>query len=149
MQIIKILFTFAKQNTNKQKKKMNIYKFETDYKNRYELMCRALSIYTNVKNFDKDDTFLRPMLIKVLTFYILEGYSLETKGLIMDSLGINIKNINQINSELTKKGFLIKDIMNHRNKFLNPELKKLREYFLEDTQSTKLFLVQINPKKDD
>lgn len=127
------------------KNKINVYGFPVVYNDQLDLLRKVLKIHAVVTNIEKDENFLRPKLVDVLSFYILMGYSSETKDIILESLDITTKNLNQINSELKKKKCLVVDIHNFRNKHLSEELKQLKNYFLEGDYS-KIFLIKFNPK---
>lgn len=127
---------------------INVYGYPVDYSDELDLLRKVLKVHAVVTNIDKDENFLRPMLVKVLSFYILWGYSKETKEIIMDSLEITQKNLNQINSELTKKKYLVRDTHNFRKKYLSKELTMLKNYFLEGDYK-KVFLVRFKEKKSE
>lgn len=122
---------------------LKIFGFKITYSDELDLMRKVLNLYAKVINIDKNENFLSPRLINVLSFYVLKGYSSETKTLILDSLGINTTNLNQINAELTRKLFLKMDAYNFRKKHLSDSLIKLREYFLEG-EYDKLFMINFN-----
>jgi hypothetical protein len=121
-------------------KDLKVYGFNIEYKDKLDLLQKALEIYAALINITKDNVYLRPKLVKVLAFYMLFDYSNETKDIIRNSLGKKLhsgevvpmdeKNLNQINCELTSKGFLIRDRNNMRKKHLSNETKILKEYFL-------------------
>ena len=124
----------------------SVYGLNIDFKDRLDLLKKILKLHALVTNINKAENYLRPKLVDVLSFYILRGYSKETKDLILASLGITGKNLNQINSELTKKKYLIRDNNNFRKKHLSQELKVLRDYFLEG-EYNKIYLVKFNERK--
>lgn len=120
---------------------INVYGFSIGYKDNLDLLRKVLKIYATVTNIDKSENFLRPKLVDVLSFYILLGYSKKTKSIILESLGITVKNLNQINSELNKKKYLVRDIHNFRKQHLSQELNNLKNYFINEEYS-KIFLVK-------
>lgn len=120
---------------------MNIYKFDIKYENTYELISHFVSVYSKANNvkFEKideedkvdktKDGYIRPALVKVLTYYVLKGYSDETKELILKgNPKMNLKNLNQINSELQNKGYLLKDKYKKGVRHLNKSLKNIKDY---------------------
>lgn len=94
---------------------------------------------------DGEDCNLRPKLIVVLSYYIINGYSDETKQML---LGMNINRLllNQMNSELTRKKYLITDKLNKRKKALAPDIINLRDYFLSDIEP-KIFAIVFDENK--
>lgn len=124
----------------KSKKSPQIYGYEVSFKDKLDLLRKVLNIHATLTNLNKEKNHLRPKLVDVLSFYILMGYSKETKEMILESMGITVKNLNQINSELTKKGYLVRDTMNFRIKHLSNELKMLKGYFLTG-ESKKAYLI--------
>jgi hypothetical protein len=125
---------------------MNGYKIHgsrVEYSDDLDLMKKVLNIYAKIINIDRDDNFLSPRLVNVLSFYMLRGYSKETKKLILESLDINVANLNQINAELTRKGCLERDKYNHSHKNLSPSLEELKNYLMEDAPA-KVFVVRFD-----
>lgn len=82
---------------------------------------------------------LSPREITVLRDYILNGYSKETKLGIRLTLGISAANLNTLNSNLQKKGFLEPHPRNQREKLLSKELLDLKEVFYK--RKKKYFLI--------
>lgn len=118
-----------------------IFGYTVTSKGRLDLLNKMLNIYSAIQG----EKFLRPKLISVLAFYVQFGYSVETKSLIMDSLGIKVENLNQINAELTKKGCLVRDSMNFKLKHLSSDMMELKNYFLKGDYS-KILLVKFLDK---
>lgn len=143
---VTIMSSTDKQDT---KPKILVYGMNVSFDNEMTLIKSVLTIYSSIENLNtiyqdskrkpsdkklksSKSKYLRPRLIDVLTFYVYKGYSTETKNEIKDTFrNINTQNLNQINAELTAKGYLIKDTYNFRKKHLNPQLQALRKYFLE------------------
>jgi len=111
---------------------------------------RIVSIFAIIKNnnhalankSDLNKLHLRPKAVEVISYYILFGVSSSTKDLMQDA-GFSRANIHQINSELRKLGYLIKDNKNYHNDFLSPELQRIKDYFLDKTTKEKLFAIKI------
>ena len=114
-----------------------IFGYTISSKGDLDLLTRVLNIYSVIQG----EKFLRPKLVSVLVFYIKLGYSVATKDIIKESLGIKVENLNQINAELTKKGCLVRDSRNFKLKHLSEDMKELRKYFLEGDFS-KILLVK-------
>lgn len=103
--------------------------------NDIELLTGIINLYCLAKQLKLgDDKKLRNKLIVLLSYYVKYGYSKDTKNLAAESLNTTHLNINTMNSELTKKGYLLVDSMNHHKKYLNKELEQLRNYYLKDNK---------------
>ena len=74
---------------------MYIQKFE--YTDTLDKLTKVLQMYALMINLKIGKIYLRPRLVEVLAFYILRDYSNETKELIIQTLGIEKANLNQIN----------------------------------------------------
>lgn len=120
---------------------VNVYGIPITYKDKLDLLKKVLRIYASVININTNKNYLRPRLVDVLAFYILFGYTKDTKKLILESLKMDIKNLNQINSELTKKKFLIRDANNFTKKHISKELEGLNDYFILK-KTNNIFLVK-------
>lgn len=127
-------------------KNLNVYGKRLNFSDKLDLIKKVLQIYAIITDINVKNKFLRPKLIDVLSFYILWGYNIETKDLVLKSLKISEENLNQINYELTKKGFLVRDIYNLRVKNLSEETKKLSNYFLSN-ELNKIFLIKFDKNK--
>lgn len=124
---------------------MNIYAFNSKYTDKLELIRKVLTLNTMVKYVNGGDDKFRPMLINVMSFYCIYGYNDETKDLVIDSLNINRKNLNQINSQLTKAGYLVKDTRNYKRKNLSKEMEAIVDYFVkDDTRKEKLMMIKFD-----
>ena len=119
---------------------VEIFGYKLTFSDDLDLMRKVINLYAKVINIELVGNFICTRHINALSFYVLKGYSKETKTLIKESLGINTTSLNQINAELTKKGFLTHDPYNFRQKHLSENLKGLRKYFMEGDY-TKLFMV--------
>lgn len=119
---------------------IKLYGMKVSYTDELDLMQKVLNLYSKVINISSTENFLRPRHVSVLAFYLLKGYTNETKKLVLDSLEISVANLNQINAELTKKGFLIRGHSNYSEKFLSKGLESLKEYFM-NREFNKLFMV--------
>ena len=109
---------------------MYIQKFE--YKDSLDKLTKVLQLYALMINLKVGKIYLRPKLVEVLAFYILKGYGDKTKETIINTLGITKPNLNQINSELTKKGYLRIDQRSYRKKYLSPAMLQIKDYFLNN-----------------
>ena len=92
-----------------------------------------MAVFATLEALKAGEVKIRKKLVDVLTFYALNGYSLETKNMIIETMGISSDNLTQINSELTKSGYLIRDRNNYRNKSIHPDLERLKNTFMNDS----------------
>ena len=115
------------------KKVSPIYGYTLEFKNRLDLMRKAVAVFATLEALKACEVKIRKKLVDVLTFYALNGYSLETKNMIIETMGISSDNLTQINSELTKSGYLIRDRNNYRNKSIHPDLERLKNTFMNDS----------------
>ena len=99
------------------------------FSNDLEKLQKAIAWYSLMTNlFDGKDR-LRPRLIEVLAYYVKLGYSSRTKDFILQSIpSLKRTNLNQINSDLQRSGYLVKDKMNESLRHLNPSLQKLKDF---------------------
>ena len=111
-----------------------IYGYSLDFSNRLDLMKKAVSVFATLEALKAGEVKIRKKLIDVLSFYALNGYSRETKKMISETLEISTDNLTQINAELTKSGYLLRDRNNFRKKTLHPDLERLKNIFITDAQ---------------
>lgn len=134
--------------TQVEKPKAQAYSNIVTYENSYELLKKLLALYSVSINLEKTKNYLRPKLIEILTYYVLKGYSTETKDFIMDSIPrMTRKNLNQINSELTKKGYLLRHKHQSHHREIPKSLQDLKNYS-DDTFSKKPIFVVIFSKNN-
>ena len=76
----------------------------------------------------KTSRVLRDQLVTLLSFYLIYGYSKETKELFDEFAQVGAKNINSFNYALKKLGYLTDDKMSKRVKYLHPDLLQLKKY---------------------
>lgn len=125
---------------------MYIQRFE--YKDSLDKLTKVLQLYALMVNLKVGKIYLRPKLVEILAFYILKGYSDETKELIIKTLNITRPNLNQINAELTRKGYLRIDQRSYRKKYLSPAMLQIKEYFM-DGKSDDFCLMGFKFEKDE
>ena len=119
---------------NEEIKASPIYGYTLEFGSRLDLMKKAVTIFATLEALKAGEVKIRKKLIDVLTFYALNGYNRDTKKMITETLQISSDNLTQINAELTKSGYLIRDRNNFRKKTLNPDLESLKTIFI--TSST-------------
>jgi len=115
-----------------------------------ELYERVVYLYS-VKLFleGKSQTILRKQLVTIMAMYLKFGYSRKTKKDIQEFLtGLSEANLNNINHDLKEYGFLIEDPMSKKNKYLHPDLVKLKEYTdsVDDNKYLFCFILGVNTK---
>ena len=114
--------------------------------NDIDKLTKVLSVFSMIKNGNlaKIDqrVHLRPQCMRVLAYYMLFGYSTETKEL-LHATEFSVANVHQINTELRKLGYLHKDSKNYHNGHLSDELLRIRDYFMSDDAEKKLFVIEI------
>lgn len=103
---------------------------------------KIVTIFSIIKNGNLGYSHIRPRCVEVVSYYVLFGYNKETRSMIT-ATGLSKENLHQINAELTKLGYLIKDSKNYHNKFISPELQKIRDYFLDDKIKDKMLMVSV------
>jgi len=110
-----------------------VYVFNLPYENKHELFLHFITLYGVCQNLAKGKNYLRPKLAEVLTYYVVMGYSDETKKYIVDNHEkMNYGNLNNINSQLTKKGYLVTDKYRAHFKHLSTELQTMKDYIEND-----------------
>lgn len=123
-----------------------VYAYPVAFRDKLDLLRKVLRVYALVTNIEEEENYLRPRLVDVLSFYILRGYNNETTDLILESLDIKKSNLTQINSELRRKGFLVRDTHNFRKNTVSEEMRLLCEHFI-DTKDRKIFLIDFQKMK--
>lgn len=112
--------------------KKTYYTHKIEYKDTLDKLKHVLEIYALYVNMKVGSIYLRPRLVEILAFYILKGYNDKTKELILQTIpNLSKANLNQINSELTKKGFLRIDSRSYRKKYLSDSMLQIKEYFMD------------------
>ena len=117
---------------------VEIIGYKVNSVDKFELVRRVLRAVSTVR-----DEKIRPAILYVLSFYIIYGYSSETRDLIVDALGITRKNLNQSNAILTKLGYLLVNPNNLKDKLLSKEMLKLKDYFV-DRKTPKIMMIKFN-----
>lgn len=110
----------------------SIYGYKLNSSSRLDLMRKSVAVFATLEALRLGEVKIRKKLIDVLTFYVLNGYSRKTKIMITETLKISNDNLTQINAELTKSGYLIRDKNNFRKKSLHPDLERLKKIFIND-----------------
>lgn len=102
-------------------------KYDLIYTTEYELYVKMIEIANIVKDWG-----LTKYQIDILTFYLIYGYSTETKKLILEHTTIkSIDSLNTQNYQISKKGILVPDKRNKNNKNLSYELNDIKEFVKE------------------
>lgn len=111
------------------------YTLSVPFKNDLDLAIKVVKIYAATIECLDPKNKLRKQLVDVLTYYFYQGYNDETKQLIRDNFDISSRNLNQINTELTAIGVLLRgdgsSSWKNSHRELTKPLKNLQKYFLE------------------
>lgn len=106
---------------------MEVYNLKIKHSNSYELVNYFLSVYAALEG--NKNHKLRPKLVEILSYYVLYGYNDDTKKLIVNIIpNMTLLNLNQINSELQRKGYLLKGVYKDSSRELNSTLKTIKKY---------------------
>lgn len=120
---------------------MKLYSIDIKFKDSIDLLQKVLTLYSAGVHLNRNNENLRPRLIQILAFYVLKGYSSETKDLILDSIpGLKKSNLNQINSDLLKLGYLEKGKYKNDERTLSKPLMELKQY-IETESNGKPFII--------
>ena len=120
-----------------------IYFLQNRYENFHELLQNFLILYSVSFNLNNPNNHLRPRLSNVLSYYVLNGYSEETKLLILDANPtLTRPHLNQINCELQKQGYLHKHPHNENRRTVDKSLLDLRQYLEATKDGNPLLLVK-------
>ena len=122
-----------------------VFSYQVDCFDKLDLASKILTLVSTVKGMSGVSPILGDSYRNAMTFYLVYGYSKSTKDLILASLGINSKGLNQINTVLTKRGYLINSPYSQRTKLLSPEMETLRSYFFTEN-SPSIMLLKFNSK---
>ncbi len=125
-------------------KRPEVYGLTVTYEDKLDLYLKAVKTYVHIKSLFNEELSLSNRPLEFLSYYMLEGYSGETKEFMMKSMGIKTKNINTVNRNLTMKGYLVPDMYNMNIKHLNKELQLLKEYIDKGEDLSKFFLIKFN-----
>lgn len=122
---------------------VKLYKIDQTFKNSQDLLSKFLTVYSVCSDLKNPKNHLRPRLATILSYYVLKGYSIQTKNLILESEPkLSREHLNQINSELKKRGYLIEDKFNSRNRKVNKELLALKNYVFATESASPLLVVK-------
>lgn len=124
---------------------LNLYRVPVKVKDEFEVLKTLLFLYSSFRTLKGLTTKkLRPKLVQLLSLYIKHGYSRDTKGKAAKILSVTKASINSMNLELRRGGYLIKDDWNERINHLNPDLKGLAEYYVNNGTKPIRFLFDIS-----
>ncbi|MAX51569.1 MAG: hypothetical protein CMH22_06275 [Methylophaga sp.] len=119
-----------------------LYKSKTKYKHEVELVDRIISIYSTIKK-DKKNQIL-PFEKEILIYYILNGFSKETKEIIKTEKKKNNSQIDTANCNLRRKGFLIKGNKNQKISYVKEEIQEMVDSFLNN--KNQFYVIQFEKK---
>lgn len=119
-----------------------IFRCKITCENEIEVLSAMVQLYTASVTVRREKKPLRRKLSALLAYYMKYGYNKYSKDLAATSMGVKTTNLNVMNHELTKLGYLIPSTKNFNNKYLHPELEKLSEYYKKG-QLESFYLFQI------
>jgi len=121
----------------------NVYVRKMKVNSDLDKINKIVTIFSIIKNGNLGVMHIRPRCVEVLSYYMVFGFNDDTKKLLY-SIGITKPNLDQINSELTKSGYLIRDERNFTHRHFNAELLKIKEYFMDETNREKMFFIKLD-----
>lgn len=124
------------------KSKIPLYREIITTRDELETIHTAVSILNLSKKLRKEEKTLRPRNIEVLSFFILYGFSKETKKLIQDTLDVKPHTVAQNTTDLVKAGAIYRDMYNQNVYHVNQEYLDLKDFFLEKS-NFRLFCIQL------
>jgi len=119
-------------------------------KSNYDKLLSAIKMYVRLKevilmNEISDEALgtklkelrlpIEEKCLKVLTYYVMYGFSKETNAECCKELKLSRQTNTQIISYLTKQGFLTKDIFNQTMRHINEELIALKQLITRQERS--------------
>lgn len=112
------------------KLKSMMVRSEVKYTDDINLADKIISIYS-IMNKEKNSRIL-PFEKSVLVYYVLFGFSKESKETVKKALKKNENQLNTTNSNLRSKGYLHKDNRNKTNGYVSKDLVEMVHTFLND-----------------
>lgn len=95
------------------------------YKSDLDKIEKVLNVYSIIKGIQ-----FREFEKVILKYYLVYGYSKETKRIIQEDLGKKEGNIRVVDTSLREKGFLNKGTSNLRKSRLSDDMEQIREEFI-------------------
>ena len=96
--------------------------------NDIEMLEKLIYCYgIGLKLLGQNTRTLRPKLTYLLAIYIKFGYNAASKKIAMEVTGLTEPAITSLNSELTKRGYLLHDKMDTRIRHLDPNLERMKQ----------------------
>lgn len=114
------------------------YSIDTKRLDNIKEIKRCIKIYS-IFNDIQDLTGRK---IEVLSYYLLYGFNKDTKKDIIENINITANNLNNINHELRKLGFIRRSGYNKRNNEVNPDLLDFKKFIVDNKKS--YILININ-----
>lgn len=114
------------------------YKIETQRLVEVEEVLRCIKLYVILKDVKK----LTGRKLEVLAYYLIFGYSKDTKKKIIKRINITDSNLNNINHELRKMGVINSVGYNQSANEVNKDLLEFKEFIVDKKGS--YMLIQLN-----
>lgn len=110
------------------------YKIVSQKKSDRDQIEMVVKMYAILKNKEE----LNGRNLEALCFYLEEGYDQEKKEKMARQLKIKQNNLNQINSNLRAKKYIIRDDKNKTKNFVDPELIAFKEKIVDQEKQNLL-----------
>ena len=117
------------------------YKIETDRLTEIEEIIRCIKIFVILKDIKK----LTGRKQQVLAHYLLDGYSKETKKIVIKELNITDSNLNNINHELRSMGVINSVGYNQSTNEVNRDLLELKNFIVNSKGN--YILIKLNNER--
>lgn len=103
------------------------YKIETKRLIEMNEILRCIKLFVILKDLKK----LTGRKLEVLAYYLLDGYSRETKKVIIENIKITDSNLNNINHELRRMGVINSVGYNQAANEVNIELLEFKKFIVD------------------
>lgn len=114
---------------NKPSKVPEVYALKSYYADDFDMIRKLVEIFSfHWKTEGRVVNVLRNKLVILLSIYIKDGYSKETKEKARKILDTNVATINSLNLELRQGNYLKKDVVNSTTNHLHEDLELMRDY---------------------
>jgi hypothetical protein len=102
------------------------FKIDTERLIEVEEVLRCIKLFVILKDLEK----LTGRKLEVLVYYLLYGYSKDTKRKILKAIGITDSNLNNINCALRSIGVIHSVNYNQKDNEVDSELLKFKEFIV-------------------
>ena len=106
------------------------YQLEIERLTDLEDIVRFTSLYIDLKG--DDDIKISGRKLETLAYYLKHGYSKKTKEKILKDCKIKDSNLNNVNCELRRLGFITVDARNENKNHVDPKLSDFIKYMVDN-----------------